>query len=140
MYLEHEFEHVINHDGHPIAVIEGKAIFHVWGLIEFDWKISELWLRDTDSRDLFTLDLDSDLSIVRADPGTSWRWAIFTAVEPSKNCRDVFSRIRASRFGARPFLRDPLHQAATSHVLSVWSTAEAEGKSEFHSAHWRAPW
>jgi hypothetical protein len=29
MYLEHEFEHVIKHDGHRIAVIEGRVIFHV---------------------------------------------------------------------------------------------------------------
>jgi hypothetical protein len=61
MYLEQEIEHVINYDGHPIAVIEGRAIFHVWGLIEFDWKISELWLRDTESRELFKLDLNSPL-------------------------------------------------------------------------------
>jgi hypothetical protein len=62
MFLEHEFEHAIAHDGHPIAVIEGRAIFYVWGLIaDFDWKISELWLRDTDSRELFKLDLESRL-------------------------------------------------------------------------------
>ena len=62
MYLEHEFEHVINHDGHPIAVIEGKMIFHVLGsMIGFDWKISELWLCDSDSGELFKLNLNCRL-------------------------------------------------------------------------------
>jgi hypothetical protein len=61
MYLEHEFEHVIKHDGHRIAVIEGRVIFHVLDLIEFDWKISELWLRDSDSGELFKLDLNCRL-------------------------------------------------------------------------------
>ena len=41
----------------PIGCIDGRAVFHVWGIIDFDWKISELWLRDADSRELFKLDL-----------------------------------------------------------------------------------
>ena len=61
MYLEHEFEYVIKHDKHAIGCIDGRAVFHVWGIIDFDWKISELWLRDADSRDLFKLDLESNL-------------------------------------------------------------------------------
>jgi hypothetical protein len=61
MYLEHEFEYAIKHDNHPIGCIDGRAVFHVWGIIDFDWKISELWLRDVDSRELFKLDLDSNL-------------------------------------------------------------------------------
>ena len=61
MYLEHEFEYAIKHDNHPIGCIDGRAVFHVWGIIDFDWKISELWLRDADSRELFKLELDSIL-------------------------------------------------------------------------------
>ena len=71
MYLEHEFEYVIEHDKHPIGSIDGTAVCHIWGIIDFDWKISELWLRDADSRDLFKLDLESTLG----QEITTWLYA-----------------------------------------------------------------
>ena len=61
MYLEHEFEYVINHAGHPIGYVEGQAVLHAWGMIDFDWKISEVWLRDADSRKLFKIDPETSL-------------------------------------------------------------------------------
>lgn len=66
-YVDYEFEYPLKHDDHVISYVEGSSSFMVWaphpGHNEFDYKLSEIRLIDSDTGKPFLVDLTSSLGV-----------------------------------------------------------------------------